>query len=414
VEVKQLQDLRDLTREETNDLVSRLGLERYRADQIFRWVHGRAVASVEEMTDLNKALRAKLAEEVEVRRLTVAKEQVSRDGTRKLALETHDKRVIETVLIPDGDASAPDDDLEDDAAVRIPDGEEYRGGRKTGPRGVIKDVPEHLQDALFPQRPKLTQCVSSQVGCALDCTFCATATLGFGRNLTAGEIVDQVYRAEQLLAALPADDPTRRSGADHITNLVFMGMGEPLHNYANVVRALRILTDPLGQGFSRRRITVSTAGLVPAIEKLAQEDLRVNLAISLNASNDEVRDEIMPINRKYPIARLIEAVRTFPLERRRRVTFEYVLLADVNDSLDDARRLGQLLKGIPAKVNLIPWNPHPLAPYRRPADARVRVFQEELRRRGLAVYVRRSRGDDIDAACGQLAAKSELVPLRTP
>jgi 23S rRNA (adenine2503-C2)-methyltransferase len=414
VEVKQRQDLRDLTREETSDLVARLGVERYRADQIFRWVHGRAVASVEEMTDLNKALRAKLAEEAEVRRLTVAREQVSRDGTRKLALETHDKRVIETVLIPDGDASAPDDDLEDDASVRISDGDEYRGGRKTGPRGVIKDVPEHLQDALFPQRPKLTQCVSSQVGCALDCTFCATATLGFGRNLTAGEIVDQVYRAEQLLAALPADDPTRRSGADHITNLVFMGMGEPLHNYANLIRALRILTDPLGQGFSRRRITVSTAGLVPAIEKLAQEDLRVNLAISLNASNDEVRDEIMPINRKYPIARLLEAVRTFPLERRRRVTFEYVLLADVNDSLEDARRLGQLLKGIPAKVNLIPWNPHPLAPYRRPADARVRTFQEELRRRGLAVYVRRSRGDDIDAACGQLAAKSELVPLRTP
>jgi 23S rRNA (adenine2503-C2)-methyltransferase len=409
---KQRQDLRDLTREEMSTLVSRLGVERYRAEQIFRWVHGRAVGSVEEMTDLNKALRAKLGEEAEVRRLAVTTEQVSRDGTRKLALTTHDGRVIETVLIPDGDASAPDDDLEGEDAADA-EGEAYRGGRKAGPRGVAKDVPEHLQDALFPQRPKLTQCVSSQVGCALDCTFCATATLGFGRNLTAGEIVDQVYRAEQLLGALPADDPTRRSGADHITNLVFMGMGEPLHNYANVVRALRILTDPLGPGFSRRRITVSTAGLAPAIEKLAEEDLRVNLAVSLNASNDEVRDELMPINKKYPIARLLEAVRKVPLERRRRVTFEYVLLADVNDSLEDARRLAQLLKGIPAKVNLIPWNPHALAPYRRPADERVRAFQEELRRRGLAVYVRRSRGGDIDAACGQLAAKSELVPLRT-
>jgi len=429
VEVKQRQDLRDLTREEMRALVERLGVERYRADQIFRWVHGRAVASVEGMTDLGKALRARLGEQAEVRQLGIAREQVSRDGTRKLALTTHDQRVIETVLIPDGDASAPDDDLESDVGdgadaadaadaigaakpVRQPDGDAYRGGRKAGPRGVVRDVPEHLQDALFPQRPKLTQCVSSQVGCALDCTFCATATLGFGRNLSAGEIVDQVYRAEQLLAALPADDPTRRSGADHITNLVFMGMGEPLHNYANVVRALHILTDPLGQGFSRRRITVSTAGLVPALEKLAGEDLRVNLAISLNASNDAVRDEIMPINRKYPIARLLEAVRKVPLERRRRVTFEYVLLADVNDSLDDAQRLAQLLRGIPAKVNLIPWNPHALAPYRRPADERVRAFQEELRRRGLAVYVRRSRGDDIDAACGQLAAKSELVPLR--
>src|SRR5690349_17780220 len=203
------------------------------------------------MTDIAADLRPQLAKLGSLTPLAIDTVQVSSDGTRKVKIRTHDDRFIETVLIPDGD--------------------------------------------------KVTQCVSSQVGCALDCTFCATATLGFGRNLTAGEIVDQVYRAEQLLAALPADDPTCRSGADHITNLVFMGMGEPLHNYANLIRSLRILTDPLGQGFSRRRITVSTAGLVPAIEKLAKEDLRVNLAISLNASNDEVRDELMPINRKYPI-----------------------------------------------------------------------------------------------------------------
>jgi 23S rRNA (adenine2503-C2)-methyltransferase len=383
-------DLRDLTHEETRAFVEELGCERFRADQIFRWVHGRAIDGVDAMTDLGKALRARVAECAEVRRLDVDLEQISRDGTRKLRLRTADARVLETVLIPDGDASAPDDDEE-------------------------VEQPEHLQHALFPKRPKLTLCVSSQVGCALDCTFCATAKLGFGRNLTAGEIVDQVYRAQALVRGLDENDPTRRAGADHVTNIVFMGMGEPLHNYAHVMRALAILTDDRGAGFSRRRITVSTAGLVPAIEKLAREELQPNLAVSLNATTDEVRDEIMPINRKWNIARLLEAVRTVPLERRRRVTFEYVLLAGVNDSDEDAARLAKLLRGIPSKVNVIPWNPHPLSNFSRPSDERVRAFQSELKARGLAVYVRRSRGDDIDAACGQLAARapSPVVTLRT-
>jgi 23S rRNA (adenine2503-C2)-methyltransferase len=391
------QDLRDLTHDETREFARALGVEPYRGDQIFRWVHGRRVADVEAMTDLGKPLRAQLAEAAEVRRLAVDCEQISRDGTRKLLLRTGDDRMIETVLIPDGDASAPDDDLEDAPAE-----------------------PEHLQHALFPKRPKLTQCVSSQVGCALDCSFCATATLGFGRQLSAGEIVDQVYRAQDIVDALGDDDPTRRAGADRVTNLVFMGMGEPLHNYKNVLRALEILIDPSGADFSRRRITVSTAGLVPGIEKLAAEPrtaLRVNLALSLNATTDEVRDVLMPINKKWNIARLLEAVRKFPLEKRRRVTFEYVLLDGVNDTDADAERLPRLLRGIPAKVNLIPWNPHQLTdgttPYRRPSDERVRAFQSALKARGLAVYVRRPRGDDIDAACGQLAAKAALVPLRT-
>jgi len=398
----QKRDLRDLTHEETRALAGELGVEPYRGDQIFRWVHGRRVDRVEAMTDLGKTLRARLAESAEVRRLAIDCEQVSRDGTRKLRLRTADGRMIETVLIPDGDAAAPDDDLEDDDPAQ---------------------EPEHLQHALFPKRPKLTQCVSSQVGCALDCTFCATAKLGFGRQLSAGEIVDQVYRAQDIVSALDEADPTRRAGADHVTNLVFMGMGEPLHNYKNVVRALEILIDPAGADFSRRRITVSTAGLVPGIEKLAAETrtaLRVNLAVSLNATTDEVRDLLMPINKKWNIARLLEAVRKFPLEKRRRVTFEYVLLDGVNDSLADAERLPRLLRGIPSKVNLIPWNPHELTdgtiPYRRPSDEKVRAFQAALKARGLAVYVRRPRGDDIDAACGQLAAKanaSGLVPLRT-
>ena len=400
------QDLRDLTHEETRAFASRLGVEPYRGDQIFRWVHARRVDRVEAMTDLGKELRARVADAAEVRRLGVDCEQVSRDGTRKLRLRTGDGRMIETVLIPDGDAAAPEDDLEGaDAAIE----------------------PEHLQHALFPKRPKLTQCVSSQVGCALDCHFCATATLGFSRQLTAGEIVDQVYRAQDIVAALGDDDPTRKAGASRVTNLVFMGMGEPLHNYKNVLRALEILTDSTGADFSRRRITVSTAGLVPGIEKLAAETrtaLRVNLAVSLNATSDEVRDRIMPINKKWNIARLLEAVRTFPLEKKRRVTFEYVLLDGINDSLADAERLPRLLRGIPSKVNLIPWNPHQLTdgsiPYRRPSEDNVRAFQEALKARGLAVYVRRPRGDDIDAACGQLAAKgtrsddARLVPLRTP
>jgi 23S rRNA (adenine2503-C2)-methyltransferase len=393
-------DLRDLTHEETRAFAGELGVEPYRGDQIFRWVHGRRVNRVEAMTDLAKPLRARLAETAEVRPLAIDLEQVSRDGTRKLRLRTGDGRMIETVLIPDGDASAPDDDLDE-------------------------EEPEHLQHALFPKRPKLTQCVSSQVGCALDCTFCATAKLGFGRQLSAGEIVDQVYRAQDIVAALDDADPTRRAGADRVTNLVFMGMGEPLHNYKNVVRALEILTDSAGADFSRRRITVSTAGLVPGIEKLAAETrtaLRANLAVSLNATSDAVRDVLMPINRKWNIARLLEAVRKFPLEKRRRVTFEYVLLDGINDTPEDAERLPRLLRGIPSKVNLIPWNPHELVdgtvPYRRPSEEKVRAFQAALKARGLAVYVRRRRGDDIDAACGQLAAKaaapaSLLVPLRT-
>ncbi len=358
-------DLRNLTREEARALAVELGAEAYRGEQIFRWVHGRDVAGVEGMTDLGKALRERLAERAGIGRLTVDAAQQSRDGTRKLRLRTADGRAIESVLIPEGDAAAPDDD----------------------------------ETAEPPRREKLTQCISSQVGCALDCTFCATAKLGFGRQLSAGEIVDQVYRARALLDG-------RRP-----TNLVYMGMGEPLHNLDAVVRSIRILTDGAGLDLSPRRITVSTAGLVPAIAKLGEADTGVGLAVSLNATTDAVRDQLMPINRKWKIADLLAAVRRYPLEKRRRVTFEYVLLADVNDARDDARRLPELLRGIPSKVNLIPWKPHPLAPYRRPSPDTIARFQEELRAGGLAVYVRRPRGDDIDAACGQLAGRAPDAPV---
>ena len=409
-----LPDLRSLTLVETHALVAELGLPRFRAEQLFRGVHARAALDFDGLTDLPKELREKLANEAQLASLAVDVEQISVDGTRKLRLRTTDNRLIETVLIPDGDASAPDPDEPDelgedalnDQKLGAPATPRTRGGRSRW---------ERRHDGMLQQRrPKMTQCVSSQVGCALDCQFCATATLGFGRNLTPGEIVEQVYMAERILGNLAEGDPTRRAGAERVTNLVFMGMGEPLHNYANLIRALSILTDQRGREMSRRRVTVSTAGLVPAIEKLADEALQPNLAVSLNAATDEVRDEIMPINRKYNIARLLDAVRKVVASpgygKRRRVTFEYVLLDGVNDTDDDARKLVKLLHDFPSKVNLIPWNPHPGARFGRPSDARVQSFHRLLMERGVPVYVRRSRGDDIDAACGQLAAKAVPEP----
>lgn len=351
-------DLRSLTYEETLALAAELGQPSYRGEQLWRWVHGTGVRGWDEMTNVPRALREALAARATLGTLQIDHVQTSHDGTRKMRLLTREGRAIESVLIPDGD--------------------------------------------------KLTQCISSQVGCALDCQFCATAKLGLSRNLDAGEIVDQVYRARALLAEV---EPGRR-----ITNIVYMGMGEPLHNYDNVVRSLRILTHELGANLSQRRITVSTVGLVPGIEKLGNEDVRPNLAVSLNASSDEVRDRIMPVNRKWNIGRLLDALRAYPLERRRRVTFEYVLLAGVNDSMADAARLVDLLRGMPCKVNLIPWNPHPGAPYERPTQTAIDAFQNEVKRLGLPAYLRTPRGDDIDAACGQLAnrgtAPEQLTQLR--
>ena len=346
-------DLRAMTLAEAEAFAVELGWPRFRGEQIWRWAHSKLVRSWDEMTNLSREQRATLAERATLGQLTVAEVQESRDGTRKLRLLTRDGKSIETVIIPDGD--------------------------------------------------KTTQCISSQVGCAVDCQFCATAKMGLVRNLDAGEIVDQVYLARRLLAE---KDPGRR-----ITNLVYMGMGEPLHNYDNLVHSLRILGDDKGIGLSMRRITISTSGMVPRLHKLGQEDVRPNLAVSLNAPNDEIRDEIMPINRKWNIASLLDALRAYPLEQRRRITFEYVLLADVNDSLEHAGQLARLLRGIKCKVNIIPWNPHPEAPYQRPAPQVIDAFQNECKRRGLPTYLRTPRGDDIDAACGQLANRSGGQPV---
>ncbi|HEX7839484.1 MAG TPA: 23S rRNA (adenine(2503)-C(2))-methyltransferase RlmN [Kofleriaceae bacterium] len=350
-------DLRTVTLDEAEAFAAAQGWPRFRGEQIWRWVHDQGARSFDDMTNLGRDTRKRLAETAVIGGLEIAEVQTSHDGTRKLRLVTRDGQSIESVVIPDGD--------------------------------------------------KTTQCISSQVGCAVDCQFCATAKLGLRRNLDAGEIVDQVYLARRLLAEV---DPGRR-----ISNLVYMGMGEPLHNYDNLVRSLRILTHDKGVGLSQRRITVSTSGLVPKLERLGGEDVRPNLAVSLNAPSDAIRDEIMPINRKWNIAKLLGALRAYPLEQRRRITFEYVLLAGVNDSLADAAQLSRLLRGIKCKVNLIPFNPHPEAPYARPSHAAVAAFQDECRRLGMPTYLRTPRGDDIDAACGQLANRSggaPIVPLR--
>ena len=349
--------LRDLTRDELAAWYeAEMEGPRYRVDQLYGWIHQHGVTSFDAMTNLGKVERGRLAERADVSGLAVDLVQRSVDGTRKLRQRTADGQAIETVLIPN----------------------EGRG---------------------------YTQCISSMVGCSLTCRFCATASLGFVRNLSTWEIVDQVYRARALLEDEAQTEA--RQWPERITNLVFMGMGEPLHNYGQVTRAIQILTDPEGVGIAGRRVTVSTAGLVPAIERFAREGLgnEVGLAVSLNATTDATRDQVMPINTRWDISTLLDAVRHCPTPRRRLVTFEYVLLGDVNDTDADAGRLAGLLADLDCQVNVIPFNPHPHAPYRRPTPERIHAFVEGLRRRGVRVHVRTPRGDDIDAACGQLAAE---------
>ena len=370
-------DLRSLTAAELVERVAAAAEPRFRAEQIFRWLHGRGAESLDAMTNVPRQLREALGRDAPLQPLALDAEQISADGTRKMRFRTHDGRGIESVLIPE----ERDHDIAHGAH---------------GTHGALGS------DGAKPPRDKLTLCVSSQVGCALDCAFCATATLGFGRNLSAAEIVQQIYTA------------TARAGR-RPSNLVFMGMGEPLHNLENVSRAFALLIHPWGAAFSPRRITVSTAGLVPGIAALGRLTPAPNLAISLNATTDEVRDRLMPINRKWPLHDLLSAARRFPLAHGRKVTFEYVLLAGVNDSDADAERLPRLLKGLACMVNLIPWNPFSGPVFQRPTAERIRTFQDILRRHGMQTYIRTPRGDDIDAACGQLAARGQppLVPAPT-
>jgi 23S rRNA (adenine2503-C2)-methyltransferase len=337
-----LVDITELTRAELEEALGALGFEPYRARQVFQWIYRRGVSDFERMTDLSAAHRRDLAGRFHIPILPVARRDVSEDGTEKFLLTLQDGQHIESVFIPD--------------------------------------------------TPRQTFCISTQVGCAMGCAFCLTATMGLVRNLTPGEIVGQV---RVLAGALDLRDAR--------FNIVFMGMGEPLHNYDSAMAAVRILADEHGLAVHPRRMTLSTVGLVPAIERLAAEPVMPNLAVSLHAPTDEQRARLVPVNRKYPIAQIIDACRRFPQARRSRITFEYVLMAGVNDSPEDARRLAGLLRGLRAKVNLIPLNAAAGIPFERPSDERVDGFGRALAERDVVVSVRKSRGRDIRAACGQLA-----------
>ncbi|MCK5795694.1 MAG: 23S rRNA (adenine(2503)-C(2))-methyltransferase RlmN [Deltaproteobacteria bacterium] len=357
-------DLRSLDLNAITALIKDLGEAPYRAEQVFTWIHRRGVASLVEMTNVPKTLREALESRGKLQPLDIDALQTSRDGTRKLRLRCpDDDAFIEAVLIP----------------RRKRDVQPSRHSATIGADDPTK---------------KQTLCISSQVGCALGCIFCATATLGLKRNLLPGEIVDQVYRAQSVL------DPGER-----IRNLVFMGMGEPLVNLDNVLAAVHLLIHEKGLDLSPRRITVSTVGHVTGIEKLGRQMPQLGLAISLHATTDVLRSRLIPINRRWPLRALFAALRAFPLPRRRRITFEYMMLAGLNDTPDDARRLPKLLDGIPAKVNLLPYNPwrQDQPDLRRPEEEAIDDFAERLRDKGLTVTVRQSRGLDIAAACGQLA-----------
>jgi 23S rRNA (adenine2503-C2)-methyltransferase len=347
-------NLFDLDRVRLEDFFEQvLGEKRYRAHQVMKWIHHRHVTDFEAMTDLGKVLRAKLEERAVVHAPMVLLDKASADGTHKWLLGMDPKNAIEAVYIPD------------------------KG------RGTL--------------------CVSSQVGCALNCQFCSTATQGFNRNLSTAEIIGQVWVAARHLGNVPHQQ--RR-----LTNVVMMGMGEPLMNFDNVVRAMSIMRDDLGYGLANKRVTLSTAGVVPMIDRLGEES-DVSLAVSLHAPNDELRSELVPLNRKYPIAQLLDACVRYALRKRgTSVTFEYTLMKGVNDQPQHARQLVRLMREFDnavqmkdaAKVNLIPFNPFPGTRFQRPDEAAIRAFQKLLNEAGMIAPVRRTRGDDIDAACGQL------------
>jgi 23S rRNA (adenine2503-C2)-methyltransferase len=321
--------------------IEALGHPRFRARQIFRWIYAKGVTDFEKMTDLSRPLRTDLARRLRVSTPLVLSKETSSDGTVKFLLELEDGRRIESVFIPD--------------------------------------------------TPSQTFCISTQVGCAMKCGFCLTGKMGLARNLTAGEIAGQVRVLAGELGLLGTK-----------FNIVLMGMGEPLHNYDNTMKGLRILNDEHGLGVSPRRITLSTVGVLPALERLATEPLMPNLAISLHATTEDQRDTLVPVNRKYGLADILDAARRFPANRRHRITFEYVLLRGINDTPEDARRLVRLLGNIRCKVNLIPLNEAAGIPFDRPADDRIDTFGRILANAGLTVSVRKSRGRDIRAACGQL------------
>jgi len=354
---KQLTNLLDLGFDDLKGFFVEIGEKPFRSTQLIKWIYQMGVTDFDEMSNLSKDLRARLKENAVIRAPEVVVDQAASDGTHKWLLRLEDGNCIETVYIP----------------------EVSRG----------------------------TLCISSQVGCILNCSFCSTAQQGFNRNLSVAEIIGQVWLAAKLLGQFEPD------AERIISNVVFMGMGEPLLNYDNVLKVIEILLADNAFGLSRRRVTISTAGVVPALLQMKQ-DTDVALAVSLHATNDALRDELVPLNRKYPIKELLSACHNYVKDTARaKVTFEYVMLDGVNDQPQHARELIKLLKGIPSKVNLIPFNPFPNSPYKRSGADAVLQFQNMLINAGITTTVRKTRGDDIDAACGQLAGKVQDKTRRT-
>ncbi len=367
-------DLKNLTLPGLEQFLQGQGKERFRALQVFKWIYQQDARGFEEMTNISKALRAELAETAYISNLEPEAIEEGSDGTRKYLFTLDDGNAVESVLIP----------IE---------------GRNT-------------------------LCISSQVGCAMACEFCLTGTFKLTRNLTTAEIVNQIMAVKRDLIRNPPalslavteavddeDDDDQPESPAAIRNIVLMGMGEPLHNLYNVIPAIRIMIDGNGLQLSNRRVTVSTCGLVPEMERLGREIPNVNLAVSLNATTDELRNKIMPVNRSYPLRELLKACKEFPLPGRRKVTFEYVMLGGVNDSLEDARRLLKLISDIPNKVNLIPFNEHEGCGFKAPSRAAIDAFHKYLIDRHVTVITRDSRGGDISAACGQLKGKLEKKPI---
>jgi 23S rRNA (adenine2503-C2)-methyltransferase len=360
-------DIKSLFRDELAAKLAELGEPSYRTDQILQWVYEKLADSFDQMTNLSAALRRKLAETFELNAVRALATRHATDTTEKFLFQLHDHSLIETVLIP----ATP---------------------------GLTSSSDRH------------TVCVSTQVGCAYGCKFCASGLDGIKRNLTAAEIVDQVVAVQRLLRAEEgsSDSKSKSKTSDFRTdNIVVMGMGEPLANYDNLMRALKIINAPWGLGIGARKITVSTVGLVPRIKQLADDPMQFRLAVSLHGATDEVREKIMPVNKKYPLQDLLEACDYYANTKQRMMTFEYILIDGVNDSLEQAHRLGGIARRLRAKVNLIPYNPVESLPWRRPDRARCKMFQHTLKSHGIQTTLRMEKGTDINAACGQLRLKTE-------
>lgn len=345
-------DLKNLSFQELKDFISSFGKERYRSIQIMRWLYKEGIHSIDEMTNLSKKFRRELSEISFVSALHPIKVEKSKDGTKKFLFQLEDGNRIESVLISD--------------------------------------------------KKRLTLCLSTQVGCALGCRFCLTGKMGWKRDLMVSEILNQILAVKETLTP-PAS----------VTNIVLMGMGEPLINYHHTLKAIELMMNPDAFKFSSRRITLSTAGVFPELEQLSQEGISFRLAVSLNASDEKTRSILMPVNRRYPMNKVLEVCRRFPLRPRCRITFEYVLVEGINDSPTQAKRLLKLLKNIPSKVNLIPLNEAPEIPFKKPSEEKIREFQEILMKGGLTAIIRTSKGAEISAACGQLQAKTRELGVNT-